>query len=164
MRFDPEFRRLCEEEYGAVYRSVFLLCRRPDVAEEATQEAFVRALERWGRLRSKPWAGGWVTTTALNVARRLLRKRRDLGVVPGSNVEQDADEALALWDAVSRLPLRQQQAVVLYYRLGFPAAQVAEVMGTREPTIRAYLARARQTLERHLEEEHDGARPDHLAP
>jgi RNA polymerase sigma-70 factor, ECF subfamily len=76
MRADDRFRQLYEAEFGQVFRTVFLACRDEDLANEATQEAFVRALERWDRLADAPWVGGWITITALNVVRRRLRRRR----------------------------------------------------------------------------------------
>ena len=153
---DWRFRALYEQEFNAVFRTVFLLCRRRDVAEEATQEAFVRAWERWRRLRDRPWAAGWVTTTAMNLARRALRRRPDpIEETPG---DPDPDAGLDLWRAVGTLPLRQQQALILHYRLGMPSPDVAAAMRCRVATVRAYLARARAKLRPMLEEATDGTR------
>lgn len=122
-----EFEALYEEEYLAVYRATYLLCRDPLLAEDATQEAFVRALERWPRLRDKTWAGGWVASTALNFVRRSLRRRRVLqGTTSGQS--SDSDATLDLWQRVRHLPLRQQQAVVLHYRLGLSQEETAAAM------------------------------------
>ena len=79
MTVDPAFRELYEREFAAVFRAALLLSGDRRLAEDAAQEAFARALARWRRLRSHPSPGGWVTTTALNVARRqLLRQRSTL--------------------------------------------------------------------------------------
>jgi DNA-directed RNA polymerase specialized sigma24 family protein len=111
VRADLEFQELYRSERQAVFSTVYLLCRNRALAEDATQEAFARALERWGRLRGRPWVGGWVTSTALNVARRALRYRPG----PGSqDREADPDTSIGLWMEVRGLPLRQQQAVVLH--------------------------------------------------
>src|SRR5712691_11183105 len=87
-------RALLREGGGAVFAAVFLLCRDRTVTEDATQEAFARAFERWDRLAAVPWAGGWVTTTAMNVARRSLRRR-----VAGlrSQRPSDIDATVELW-------------------------------------------------------------------
>lgn len=161
MTTDDAFRRFYEEQYGSVFRTVFLLCRDGEIAGDATQDAFVRALERWQRLENAPWAGGWVTTTALNRARRLMRRRPPLTQASAGSDEPDL--AIDLWRAVADLPLRQQQAVVLSYRLGLPAREAATVLGCGEGTLRAYLTRARRRLEavlRDEEEESDGSRRD----
>jgi RNA polymerase sigma-70 factor (ECF subfamily) len=141
---DPGFERFYETEAQSVFRAVYLLCRDRILAEDATQEAFARALERWERLGRQPWAGGWVTTTALNVARRGMRRRRLLRPVHPDNPEPE--ETIDLWTQVKELPPRQQEAVVLHYRMGLSVEEVARVMGCRDGTVRTHLARAREVL------------------
>jgi RNA polymerase sigma factor (sigma-70 family) len=141
---DPGFERFYEMEAQSVFRAVYLLCRDRILAEDATQEAFARALQRWERLASQPWAGGWVTTTALNVARRGMRRRRLLRSVPRDN--PDLEETIDLWTQVKELSRRQQEAVVLHYRMGFSVEEVAQVMGCSDGTVRTHLTRAREVL------------------
>src|SRR5438093_5791870 len=100
---DPGFRLLYEEEASSVFQAVYALCGDRAVAEDATQEAFARALERWKRLRERSWVAGWVTTTALNVARRALRRRPPGPPGAPAASEGDPDAALDLWRAVRRL-------------------------------------------------------------
>jgi RNA polymerase sigma-70 factor, ECF subfamily len=144
-----EFERFYRREAQPVFSAVFLLCRDRALAEDATQEAFARAFERWKRLGREPWAAGWVTTTALNVARRGLRRR------PAHRSERgeaaDPSDSVDLWAAVRRLPRRQQEAVVLHYRLDLPVSDVARILDCREGTVRTHLARARASLRRTME-------------
>ena len=94
------FAELYKTEHDRVFQVAYALAGDAAIAEDATQEAFVRALERWDRLRDQPWAAGWVTTTAVNLARRMLRRRR-WTFRPGSSViEPAADGALDVWQAV----------------------------------------------------------------
>lgn len=165
MRIDPEFERLYQREFQAVYRAVYLLAGDRAAAEDSTQEAFARCLERWNRLGDKPWVAGWVTTTALNHVRRSLRRRfalvrpdppastpspsdpsaarRESAVAPGPEAQ---DTSLDLWRAVRQLPPRQQQAVVLHYAMDLPLVEVAEAMGVSQGAVKAHLARAREAL------------------
>jgi RNA polymerase sigma-70 factor (ECF subfamily) len=152
MGSDPGFEEVYRAEYGQVCKTVFLSTGDWGLAEEAAQEAFARALARWGRLRQHHWIGGWITTTALNVARRALRKR------PGS-IQSDVaypdtatDDLIDLHRVVRGLPQRQQEAVLLYYVADHPLSQVAEAMGCREGTVKAHLDKARRSLRRALEE------------
>jgi RNA polymerase sigma-70 factor (ECF subfamily) len=148
---EPWFVKLYQTEHDRVFQVTYALCGDRPTAEDATQEAFARALERWDHLRDQSWAAGWVTSTALNVARRMLRRRRWL---PGSgpvDVDPVADGALDLWQAVRRLPRRQQQAVTLHYAFDLPLAEVAQVMSCREGTVKAHLAHAREALRTRLE-------------
>jgi len=77
VKADSAFESFYISEAKAVFTAVYMMCRDRQLAEDATQEAFARALERWDRLGQQEWAAGWVVTTALNVARRNLRRRRD---------------------------------------------------------------------------------------
>ena len=163
MRPDEEFQELYRSEARAVFSTVFLLCRDRALAEDATQEAFARALERWGQLRGRPWVAGWITTTALNVTRRSLRRRHFREPTPP--VEGDPNLALDLWRAVRMLPRRQQQAVVLHYRLDLPVDEVAQAMGCREGTVRTHLARARVALRESMGGAFDvGGRAHQISP
>jgi RNA polymerase sigma-70 factor (ECF subfamily) len=161
VRTDRAFEDLYKERAEAVFTAVYAYCRNRDVAEDATQEAFARGLARWDRLRSQPWVAGWVTTTAINVARRRLRRR---SVRPPSPPHtEDPDELLDLWSAIRSLPKRQQEALLLYYRMDLPVAEVAQVMRCREGTVRTHLARARSALRGLLGGEDDvGRRQDSL--
>jgi RNA polymerase sigma-70 factor, ECF subfamily len=135
---DPGFEQLYRAEGQAVFSTVYLLCRDRALAEDATQEAFARALERWNRLGNRTWAAGWVTTTALNVARRALRHRRVSFVVDESQSEPEA--AIDLWRHVRALPPRQQHAVILCYRLDLPVEEAARVMACRVNAARRRIA------------------------
>ncbi len=156
MNVDLDFEKLYAAEAPSVFGAVFLLCRDRALAEDATQEAFARALERWSRLRGQPWTAGWITTTALNVARRALRRR--LGLRPPERADVDTDLHLALWTVVSELPPRQQEAVILHYRLDVSVSDIASIFGCADGTVRTHLARARRTLKDRMKGEIDAER------
>jgi RNA polymerase sigma-70 factor (ECF subfamily) len=140
-----------EEEFANVYRAVLMLCGDRAVAEEATQEAFARALARWRRLRSHPRPAGWVVTTAMNVARRQLRRRPE--VTTAEPTARDADAELDLRAAIADLSERQQQAVVLHYLLDLSVEETASVMSCDAGTVKTHLSRARTALGRTLDHE-----------
>jgi RNA polymerase sigma-70 factor (ECF subfamily) len=153
LKIDRRFAELYEAEFPAVYRACFALCGDRQLAEDAAQEAFARALERWRRLRDRPWAAGWVATTALNVVRRTLRRpRRELP--PGTPTDEGGADAttdrLDLIRAIRALPARQQEAVVLHYVADLPVSDIAEAMGVETGTVKAHLARAREAMARTL--------------
>jgi RNA polymerase sigma factor (sigma-70 family) len=149
VKVDPQFVELYEREHKRVFQVTFALCRDRGLAEDATQEAFARALERWARLRDRPWVGGWVMSTALNAARRMLRRRPYAFSVPSAN--PDYESATELWDVVRRLPRRQREAVVLRYVVDLNLSEIAATMGCRKGTVKAHLSSARQALREWLE-------------
>jgi len=110
---------------------------------------------RWHRLGGEDWIGGWITTTALNVARRMLRRRTN-GPGQPPPVEFVGDPApeglLDLHRIIRDLPDRQQEAALLYYVEDRPVSEIARAMGCREGTVKAHLDRARRALRRALQE------------
>ena len=158
MNVDPGFEALYEGEFASVYRAAFLLCGDRSTAEDATQEVFARALVRWRRLEGQPWAAGWVMTTAMNAARRAMRRRPTLPGEPRATAT-DHDDRLDVRDAIGRLPARQQEAVALHYLLDLSVSDTAAAMGVTGGTVKAHLSRAREALGGWLRFEDDAADP-----
>jgi RNA polymerase sigma factor (sigma-70 family) len=146
VRVDPRFEEIYRAEQSVVFRAAFLLSGNREIAEDATQEAFARALERWSRLRDRPWVSGWVMRTALNEVRRSWRRRRTESPSEQAADSPETDEAMDLWRGIRRLPRRQQEAVVLHYVGDLPLSKVAAAMGCRVGTVKAHLSRARGVL------------------
>lgn len=151
-----DFEDFCRGEYQSVFRAACLATGNADVASDATQEAFGRAYARWARLSKHPWAGGWVTTTALNLCRKELRRRgrQAPGTSERPQPDRDVPRELDVVAALSRLPFRQRQAVVLFYWSDLPTAAIADLMGISDGAVRAHLTHARTALKEILEVHH----------
>jgi RNA polymerase sigma factor (sigma-70 family) len=115
-----------------------------DVAQEAFQKAFVR----WRRLSKHDWVGGWVMTTALNLARKS--RPRPIPIEEVALTTSASEERTDLVAALHRLPRRQQQALVLTYIGDLPIEAVASVMGVSTGTVKSHLARGRASLRKIL--------------
>jgi len=92
--------RLFRDERGRAVATLIRLTGDFDLAEEAVQEAFVAALERWPIDGVPPNPGGWITTTARNRAidrlrrdRRLAEKKEALGQLAALEANPPADPA-----------------------------------------------------------------------
>lgn len=150
-----QFESFYRAEFPKVFRSCFLFSGNQDQALDASQEAFVRAYARWWRLADKHWAGGWVTTTALNLCRKDLSAReritRHNGIPDKPISDPCPDDALALASALSRLPTRRRTALILHYLCDQPIPLVAQLMGISEGSVKAHLAQGRSHLRTSLE-------------
>src|SRR5205085_3841639 len=69
-----EVEQTCRQEFGRAVATLARLFGDIDLAEEAVQEAFVVALQRWPETGSPPNPGGWIVTTARNRAIDRLRR------------------------------------------------------------------------------------------
>lgn len=126
------------------------------MASDATQDAFGRAFARWARISRHPWAGGWVTTTAINLCKRELRRRGRPLETPAAGAADSGDVPgrLDVVAALARLPFRQRQAVVLFYWSDLPTAAIADLMNISDGAVRAHLTHARSALRKTLEVNH----------
>lgn len=136
-----------------VFRTVLVATRHPERAEDAVQEAFARALERWDSVATHPNRIAWVTRVALNLHTSDWRIwRREQAEPPELAVEDELPIDPWLLRAVWRLPRRQRQVVALRVLLDMSAEQTAEVLGISVGAVGSHLHRAMSTLHRMLGE------------
>jgi RNA polymerase sigma factor (sigma-70 family) len=152
MAVTGSFERWYREEHRRVLAACVAMCGDLEVAVEATDEAFSRALGRWDRVASMDSPGAWVCTVAMNCVRRALRhRRRELLRPPRRpSVVETPSSSPELWEAVRSLPLRQRTAVVVRYVGDFSEVEIAQAMGVARGTVAATLFAARTALAKTL--------------
>jgi RNA polymerase sigma-70 factor (ECF subfamily) len=133
-----------------VFRAVLLATRRPDHAEDAVADAFLRACERWETLAVHPNPTAWVMRTAMNrfisgwrIWRREQAQLPDVvSLVPDEARSLDPFLLRQLW----RLPQRQRQVVALRVLADLDTRSTAEALGLAEGTVGVHLMRGLETL------------------
>jgi RNA polymerase sigma factor (sigma-70 family) len=136
------------------------LLDRPDLAEDAVQEAAVVALVGLDKLRRPDRFGAWLAGVAANVARRWLRSaaRRPAGSIPvietvdpapgPEQVLVDLETRRRVRAAVARLPAGQRDAATLYYLEERSGGDVAAALGITTAAAKTRLHKARAGLRR----------------
>jgi RNA polymerase sigma-70 factor (ECF subfamily) len=148
-----EFEDLYRSEFAPVFRAVFLVTGDRELAGDITQEAFKRAYASWRRISGRAWVGGWVMTTALNLAKK--RSREIPGdPEPAGAISGDFAARVDVVAALRRLPPRQRHVVVMYYIGDLPLPAIADLLEMREGTVKAHLAQGRAALREMLEVRH----------
>jgi RNA polymerase sigma-70 factor (ECF subfamily) len=149
-------RDFVEHDYARVVNVVALVCGDRGRAEDAVQDALVRA---WDSRRPIDALGPWVTTVALNRARDVARRASAesrayarMGVAAEAVVAREVADFDAL---LAALPRRQREVVVLHYYADLPVVEVARLLEVSEGTVKTCLFRARETLARSLDEVSD---------
>jgi RNA polymerase sigma-70 factor (ECF subfamily) len=152
--------RIFREESGRVIATLIRLFGDIDVAEEAVQEAFVVASERWPQDGVPPNPGGWITTTARNRAIDRLRReasRHDRHVQslvltePDESTESNPemnDDRLRLIFTCCHPALAPEAQIALTLRLlgGLEASYIARAFLVPEPTMAKRLVRAKKKI------------------
>jgi RNA polymerase sigma-70 factor (ECF subfamily) len=159
-----DFDEFFAANYAAVLRGLTLATGDRAVAEEATQEAFARAVRKWAKVRTMERPIGWVYVVAMNVARRHLRGNGRDEAQPESPSALDMSGTVTtrvvLRDAVDALPARQRQALVLRYFADLSIADTAAAMRCAPGTVKSAVHSALAALRIELDDETDKADDD----
>ena len=96
-------------------------------------------------------------TAASNVAKNriLYNTRRTTDELNEELVAEEREDLRFVWEAVKGLPDTQREVIHLFYQEGYKTAEIAEILGRKEATIRSDLKRARERLKEILKEEFD---------
>ncbi|MGO4598854.1 RNA polymerase sigma factor [Terrabacter sp. 2RAF25] len=153
--------RAHREEWARVLASTARITRDLDIAEECTQDAFERALERWPADGIPQRPGGWLTTVAGNRARDVVRReahgRRLLPMLVVDEQEAEPcavaertvpDDRLRLVFTCCHPALAPEAQVALTLRLvcGLSTADVARAFLVQETTMAARITRAKKKI------------------
>ena len=149
---DEGFTVFFEGAYPRVVGQLRLLTGDLAAAEDAAQEAFVRAASRWRQLSRYDQPEAWVRMTAFRLAidqlRRARRQRRllaRLGTRRAPDAELDPQDR-AVVEALGRLPLPMREVLVLHHCLDLPVETVATQTGVSVGTVKSRLSRGRERL------------------
>jgi RNA polymerase sigma-70 factor (ECF subfamily) len=162
-----EIGRIFREESGQSLATLIRVLGDVDRAEDAVQEAFTIAVDRWARDGLPANPGGWITTTARNRALDQLRRDRRGGELldevarlkphdgqpDGEEMAHDdggrvVDDRLRLIFLCCHPALALDAQVALTLRLlgGLTTAQVATAFLVTEPTMAQRLVRAKHKI------------------
>jgi len=152
-----DFDRLYRSTYKRMFATLMLILRNPASAEEATQEAYLRAFAAWSGWKEDAPAEAWMYRIALNVAFSHRRRERlhEIGEVlrrlgrpklpdPGELDQTDLKRELRA------LPAKQAAALVLRHLHGFSNREIAGALDIPERTVASRLAAAKNRLRSRL--------------
>ena len=146
--------------YRELVRLAAFLTGDRDNAEEVVQDAYVKMHGSWRRVRELDKAEAYLRVTVVNLSRSRLRHKQ---VTQKHKPEPLADVASAesyamehvqretVLDALSHLPRRQREAVVLRYYGDLTEAQTAAAMGCSVGAVKSHTSRAMSALRPLLE-------------
>lgn len=152
-----DFDRLYQATYQRIFATLMLILRNPAAAEDATQEAYLRAFRGWKTWKQDAPAEAWVFRIALNVAFTYRRRERlhEVGEVlrrVGRPRDPDPSE-LSQPDLVRELralPPKQASALILRHLHGFTNREIAVALNVPERTVASRLAAAKVRLQARL--------------
>jgi RNA polymerase sigma factor (sigma-70 family) len=152
------FGELIKRFQDSAYQYANGILNDPQLAHEATQEAFITAYQKLGQLREPEAFPGWLRRIVLTQCNRLKRKKRlptdsmgdmtDIPSIepdPAATIESRALKATVL-AAIEALPGHEQVVVRLFYLQGYSLKEVAQRLKLPVTTIKKRLQYARRRL------------------
>jgi RNA polymerase sigma factor (sigma-70 family) len=148
---------LVERYRDIAFRTAYLITRSAADAEDAAQEAFVKAYYALGRFRTQSPFRPWILRIVANEARNRVRSARrreglalrvaedrpsrDAAPSPeAAALDRERDEALLA--AMAQLSEPDRQIIACRYLLDLSEAETAETLGIRRGTVKSRLSRA----------------------
>jgi RNA polymerase sigma factor (sigma-70 family) len=144
-----------KDNSGSVFRSLLAGTLNRAAAEDATAEAFARALAHWDTVASHPNPKAWVLRVAWNHHRSSWRRWEARWSVDQQEPSPRPAESWVdpdLVAAIRGLPRGQREVIVLVALGELTPTEIAEVLGRAVGTVRSQLFRARMALRQVLAE------------
>ena len=148
------FGELCRRYYPAMVAIGYSLVADHQLAEDAAQEAFARALVNLRRLKNRTKFAPWLAAICRNVARDMVAaKARQIAAEDISQASaddsQDGSSEIVRW-AIEQLPASVRELIVLRYYDGLSYEEIASVLGVSRATVNGRLTRAKWKMAKYL--------------
>ena len=150
------FAQLLEDHYDFIFRTACKWTGKKSDAEDIAQEVCIKLATAIQSFDGRAAFTSWLYRVTVNMVRDMQRSssRRDRNVDAFSLVHPEDDPgnqeesatAKELWRAVSELPEKQREAIMLVYAEDMNHADAAEIMGCKEATVSWHIHEAKKTL------------------
>jgi len=154
--------RFVSDNLRRIFVQIYRIVGNVADAQDLTQEAFIKALQRQEQLKDEQKAAHWLSRIATNTAIDFLRRHGRMTQceidVHTESSEESPEESLLrsehrdyLEDGLRLLTSRERAALVLRDVEGCTAEEVAKRLDCSKATVRSHIANARTKLRRYME-------------
>lgn len=151
------FGQIADKYYPAMVAIGYSVLADHQLAEDAAQEAFARALDGLRSLKTKTKFAPWLASICRNVAKDMLTAKArqtdaaDLSHIADSDSHDESNQAV--WRAIEQLPGSAKELIVLRYYDGLSYDEIASVLGISKATINGRLTRAKRKMAKYLQQD-----------
>jgi RNA polymerase sigma factor (sigma-70 family) len=158
---EAEAEALYSEYKNYVYRTALLLTKSRSIADDITQETFIRILTNYHTYDASRPIKPWIYTITINVTRTTMRKQKwiERFSLFTDEVQEDQinsledsflknEEMKELWDAVRQVSLKSREVLILHFYLGFTLKESSKILKIPEGTAKSRLNTALKQLRR----------------
>jgi RNA polymerase sigma-70 factor (ECF subfamily) len=142
-----------------ILRVCLLYLKDYHLAEDTTQETFIKVYQKLDTFNGKSSLKTWITSIAINNCKNALHrtKRETLSwdelEVPYSEDFSKGETSTIVSREVANLPQKYLEVVTLYYYQELNIKEISQVLKVPQATVKTRLKRAKERLRTHLKEE-----------
>lgn len=141
----------------SLFAAAFGICRNADDADDAVQDAFIKYYQSDKDFADKKHLKAWLIKVTVNRSRDIIssfwKRNRVSWEDYMETVVFEAPEDGDLFSAVMKLDEKYRTVIHLFYYEEYSVKEIAEILGSRESTVKSQLSRGRAQLKMMLLEE-----------
>lgn len=160
LTMDGKFEIIMRDYLQKVHRLVYLFVKNQSLAEDITQEVFVKAYKNLNKFRGDCSLQTWIYKIAVNESKKYLRSwsvknlylKSDIDQIMTSDTESEVIDLITkkeLVKAIMNLKPQYRQLIILHYYENLSVQEIAKILSLSPGAIHTKLHRARK----HLKEE-----------
>lgn len=149
--------RLLDEYGNSILRLAYSYLHDLSDAEDILQDTLIQYIKTAPKLTGTAHEKAWLMKVAANLSKNKIRYNqvRRADELDETLAAEEHKDLQFVWEAVRQLPDHYREVIHLFHYEGYSTAQIAQMLGRKEATVRSDLRRGRLQLRDILKEEYD---------
>lgn len=153
------FEEIYREHSQSITRLCYLYLKDLSLAEDATQETFIKAYRKLGTFNRRSNISTWLSAIAINTCKNIMRQKSFGDNISLNDAQEikapttDKDTSILLSNAVKDLPIDLRTVILLRYYRDLTIKDIAKITKTPETTVNYRLLKAKEFLKDTLKED-----------
>lgn len=151
--------RLLDEYGNSILRLAYSYLHNMSDAEDILQDTLIQYIKTAPQLTGVAHEKAWLMKVAANLSKNKIQYNqvRRADELDETLAAEERKDLQFVWEAVRQLPDHYREVIHLFHYEGYSTAQIAQMLGRKEATVRSDLRRGRLQLKDILKEEYDFA-------
>lgn len=141
-----------------ILRMCFLYVKDYHIAEDITQETFIKVYEKYHTFKKNSSINTWIVSIAINQCKMLLRKHKldtinldDISITYTESFLQNEQSRIILKE-IYKLPKKYLDVIMLYYYQDLKIEEISKILKITQSAVKSRLKRAKEKLKPNLKE------------
>ena len=155
------FTQIYNDNINSILRLCYMYLKDRELAEDATQETFLKAYKKLNSFKELSSINTWLTAIAINTCKNIIRKSTHISDEVSLDYVQyklyntldDNDRKICVSEAVMSLSSELREVILLRFYRDLPIKDISKILSLPESTINYRLLRAKSLLKDTLKED-----------